>query len=52
MSARPSRTRDLRFAAGILRRRPFSALVQVTNRCNMTCGFCDFWPHVAPDGGA
>lgn len=32
-------------------RRPFSALVQVTNRCNLTCGFCDFWPHPAPEGG-
>src|SRR6185312_7392068 len=28
--------------------RPFSVLVQVTNRCNMTCSFCDFWPNPAP----
>ncbi|WP_428268322.1 radical SAM protein [Haliangium sp.] len=39
--------RDLRFAAGVLRRRPFQVLVQVTNRCNMRCSFCDFWPHGA-----
>ncbi len=40
--------RDLRFAAGLLARRPFQVLVQVTNRCNATCSFCDFWPHGAP----
>jgi len=41
--------RDLRFAVGVLRRRPFQALLQVTNRCNMQCSFCDFWPNgVAP----
>jgi len=37
------------FALGIARRRPFQLLLQVTNRCNMTCDFCDFWPNgVAP----
>jgi MoaA/NifB/PqqE/SkfB family radical SAM enzyme len=42
-------SRDLRFAIGILRRRPFQVLLQVTNRCNMQCSFCDFWPNgVAP----
>ncbi len=42
-------TRDLRFAAGVLRRQPFQLLLQVTNRCNMKCNFCDFWPNgVAP----
>jgi MoaA/NifB/PqqE/SkfB family radical SAM enzyme len=41
--------RDLRFAVGVLRRRPFQVLLQVTNRCNMQCSFCDFWPNgVAP----
>jgi radical SAM protein with 4Fe4S-binding SPASM domain len=41
--------RDLEFARGVLLRRPFSLLLQVTNRCNMTCSFCDFWPNgVAP----
>ena len=41
-------SRDLRFAAGLLRRRPFQCLLQVTNRCNMKCSFCDFWPNGAP----
>ncbi|MDP2305875.1 MAG: radical SAM protein [Pseudomonadota bacterium] len=36
------------FAWTIARRRPFSVLVQVTNRCNMKCPFCDFWPNGAP----
>jgi MoaA/NifB/PqqE/SkfB family radical SAM enzyme len=39
--------RDVRFAAGLVARRPFQVLVQVTNRCNATCSFCDFWPHGA-----
>jgi MoaA/NifB/PqqE/SkfB family radical SAM enzyme len=39
--------RDARFAAGIVARRPFQVLVQVTNRCNATCSFCDFWPNGA-----
>lgn len=39
--------RDLAFAATVVRKRPFNVLVQVTNRCNMTCGFCDFWPNGA-----
>ena len=39
---------DLRFAATIATRRPFDVLVQVTNRCNMKCSFCDFWPNGAP----
>ena len=40
--------KDLSFALGLLRRRPFQVLVQVTNRCNMRCSFCDFWPNAAP----
>jgi MoaA/NifB/PqqE/SkfB family radical SAM enzyme len=40
--------KDARFAAGIALRRPFSVLLQLTNRCNMQCSFCDFWPHPAP----
>lgn len=40
--------RDAAFAATMLRRRPFQCLIQVTNRCNMTCSFCDFWPNGAP----
>lgn len=42
--------KDARFGLGLLRRQPFSVLLQVTNRCNMTCSFCDFWPHPAPRG--
>ncbi|APV50697.1 hypothetical protein BWI17_13995 [Betaproteobacteria bacterium GR16-43] len=38
----------LRFAWGLAARRPFQCLVQVTNRCNMKCGFCDFWPNGVP----
>jgi MoaA/NifB/PqqE/SkfB family radical SAM enzyme len=37
-----------RFALGLLQRRPFQCLVQVTNRCNMRCTFCDFWPNGVP----
>lgn len=40
--------KDLRFAAGILQKRPFDCLIQVTNRCNLRCSFCDFWPNPAP----
>ena len=41
--------RDARFAAGVVARRPFQVLLQVTNRCNMKCNFCDFWSNgVAP----
>lgn len=39
--------RDLRFTTNLLLKRPFDVLVQVTNRCNMKCSFCDFWPHGA-----
>ncbi len=39
--------RDARFAGTLLKKRPFQLLLQVTNRCNMTCDFCDFWPHGA-----
>jgi len=36
------------FVAAIALRRPFQCLVQVTNRCNMRCSFCDFWPNGVP----
>lgn len=29
--------------ASIILRRPFNVLIQVTNRCNMRCSFCNFW---------
>ena len=38
----------MRFAAGIAAKQPFQVLVQVTNRCNMKCSFCDFWANGAP----
>jgi MoaA/NifB/PqqE/SkfB family radical SAM enzyme len=42
--------RDVRFALGVVRHQPFNVLLQVTNRCNMRCSFCDFWPNgVAPE---
>ena len=40
--------KDARFAAGLARRQPFNCLIQITNRCNLTCSFCDFWPNPAP----
>jgi len=40
--------KDAAFTAGLLRKKPFSCLIQVTNRCNMECSFCDFWPNAAP----
>ena len=40
--------KDAAFGLGILRGRPFQVLIQVSNRCNMKCSFCDFWPNVAP----
>ena len=39
--------RQLGFAVNLVRRRPFQCLLQVTNRCNMKCRFCDFWPNGA-----
>lgn len=38
---------ELAHGASILRGAPFQCLVQVTNRCNMRCDFCDFWPNGA-----
>lgn len=37
--------RELGFARAILSGRPYNCLLQVTNRCNMKCSFCDFWPN-------
>jgi MoaA/NifB/PqqE/SkfB family radical SAM enzyme len=42
--------KEVGFAASVARRRPFDVLVQVTNRCNMRCSFCDFWPNGAAAG--
>jgi MoaA/NifB/PqqE/SkfB family radical SAM enzyme len=46
----PVLARDVRFARGLVMKRPFDCLIQVTNRCNMKCSFCDFWPNPAPKG--
>src|SRR5437867_6897283 len=34
--------REIGFARSILTRRPYNLLLQITNRCNMKCTFCDF----------
>ncbi|MEW6737083.1 MAG: radical SAM protein [Acidobacteriota bacterium] len=39
--------RDLNFTLGVLMQQPFDVQIQVTNRCNMKCSFCDFWPNGA-----
>ncbi len=36
---------QLGFGASILKHQPFNVLIQVTNRCNYRCSFCDFWPN-------
>jgi radical SAM protein with 4Fe4S-binding SPASM domain len=42
-------SRDVRFTYGLIAKHPFQVLLQVTNRCNMRCSFCDFWANgVAP----
>lgn len=41
------RLRDAQFAWGLARGAPFQVLIQVTNRCNMRCSFCDFWANGA-----
>lgn len=38
----------LGFGLTILKKQPFSVLLQVTNRCNLKCPFCDFWPNGLP----
>lgn len=40
--------KEMRFSWGLLRGKPFSVLIQITNRCNMRCSFCDFWPNGVP----
>lgn len=36
---------EMAHAGTVLLNRPFQCLVQLTNRCNMSCDFCDFWPN-------
>src|SRR5215470_4263658 len=40
--------RGERLLAGFIRERPIHCIVQVSNRCNLTCGFCSFWERPAP----
>ena len=39
--------RGARLLAGFVRARPIHCIVQVSNRCNLTCGFCSFWERPA-----
>ena len=39
--------RGARLLTGFLRGRPIHCIVQVSNRCNLTCGFCSFWERPA-----
>jgi MoaA/NifB/PqqE/SkfB family radical SAM enzyme len=32
---------------GFLRKKPIHCIVQVSNRCNLSCGFCSFWERPA-----
>src|SRR5205814_2178885 len=36
-----------RLLAGFPAKRPIDCIVQVSNRCNLTCGFCSFWERPA-----
>jgi MoaA/NifB/PqqE/SkfB family radical SAM enzyme len=36
-----------RLLYGMVAKRPIHAIVQVSNRCNLTCGFCSFWENPA-----
>jgi MoaA/NifB/PqqE/SkfB family radical SAM enzyme len=36
-----------RLLYGFVAKRPLHAIVQVSNRCNLTCGFCSFWENPA-----
>jgi MoaA/NifB/PqqE/SkfB family radical SAM enzyme len=37
-----------RLLVGFLAGRPIHCIVQVSNRCNLTCSFCSFWERPAP----
>jgi MoaA/NifB/PqqE/SkfB family radical SAM enzyme len=39
--------RGARLVEGFLREKPIHCIVQVSNRCNLTCGFCSFWERPA-----
>ncbi len=35
--------RGMRLIQGFMLGRPIHCIVQISNRCNLTCGFCSFW---------
>lgn len=37
-----------RLLGGFVAGRPVHCIVQVSNLCNLSCGFCSFWEHPAP----
>src|SRR5258707_3787537 len=39
--------RSARLIEGFLREKPIHCIIQVSNRCNLTCGFCSFWERPA-----
>ena len=39
--------RGARLVEGFLREKPIHCIVQVSNRCNLSCGFCSFWERPA-----
>jgi MoaA/NifB/PqqE/SkfB family radical SAM enzyme len=39
--------RGLRLLEGFVAKRPIHCIVQVSNRCNLSCGFCSFWERPA-----
>jgi MoaA/NifB/PqqE/SkfB family radical SAM enzyme len=46
-SAASQRLRDARLFSGVALQAPIHCIVQVTNRCNLSCGFCSFWERPA-----
>src|SRR2546428_6847469 len=41
--------RGARLIEGFLREKPIHCIVQVSNRCNLSCGFCSFWERPAQE---
>lgn len=39
--------RGARLLGGFVAKRPIHAIIQVSNRCNLTCSFCAFWANPA-----
>jgi MoaA/NifB/PqqE/SkfB family radical SAM enzyme len=39
--------RGARLLEGFVRARPIHCIVQVSNKCNLSCGFCSFWERPA-----